>query len=159
MWCRRASGWSIRRIKLTMKNHISLSVNLYWIKIWSDLEIKGGNWSYSVKYSKSQPLRVNSKAKSNVATLIKSKRNGVTIINIVQAQVEELYFIFNLECRHAALSRGILHRLPIKSQCSTYPKNSSGMSETQWPYTLHLSLNPEKTVCSSFQIPDVLFDM
>jgi hypothetical protein len=26
------------------------------------------------------------------------------------------------------------------------------MSETQWPYTLHLSLNPEKIVCSGFQI-------
>jgi hypothetical protein len=31
-----------------------------------------------------------------VATLIKSK-NEVAIINIVQAQVEKLYFIFNLE--------------------------------------------------------------
>jgi hypothetical protein len=52
-----------------------------------------------VKYSKSQPLRVNTKARSSVATLIKPKTNEVERINIVQAQVEELYFIFNLEYR------------------------------------------------------------
>jgi hypothetical protein len=52
-----------------------------------------------VKYSKSQPLRVNAEAWSNVATLIKSKGDEVTTINIVQAQVKELYFIFNLEYR------------------------------------------------------------
>jgi hypothetical protein len=52
-----------------------------------------------VKYSKSQALRVNAKARSSVSTLMKSMRNKVTRINIVQAQVEELYFIFNLEYR------------------------------------------------------------
>jgi hypothetical protein len=52
-----------------------------------------------VKYSKSQPLGVNIKARSSVTTLMKSKRNEVAIINIVQAQVEEVYFIFNLEYR------------------------------------------------------------
>jgi hypothetical protein len=80
-----------------MKNHISLSINLYWIKIWSDLEIKSENWLYGVKYSKSQLLRVNTEVRSSVATLMKSMRNEVTRINIVQSQVEELYFIFNLE--------------------------------------------------------------
>jgi hypothetical protein len=50
-----------------------------------------------VKFSKSQPRRVNAKARSNVATLIKSKRNKVARINMVQAQVEEVIFIFNLE--------------------------------------------------------------
>jgi hypothetical protein len=49
----------------------------------------------------------------------------------VQAQVEEIYFIFNLECRHATLSRGMHNGLPIKSQCSTLPKNPNEMSETQ----------------------------
>jgi hypothetical protein len=34
----------------------------------------------------------------------------------------------------------------------TEPKNSSEMSEIQWPHTLHLSQNPEKAVCSGFQI-------
>jgi hypothetical protein len=53
---------------------------------------------------------------------MKSKSNEVAAINIVQAQVEEMYFMFNLECRHAALSRGIQHGLPTKSQCSTKPK-------------------------------------
>jgi hypothetical protein len=52
-----------------------------------------------VKYSKSQPLIVNVEARSNVAALRKSKRNEVARIIIVQAQVEEMYFIFNLEYR------------------------------------------------------------
>jgi hypothetical protein len=37
---------------------------------------------------------------------------------MVQAQVKEMYFIFYLEYRNAALSRGISHGLSIKSQCS-----------------------------------------
>jgi hypothetical protein len=69
-----------------------------------------------VKYSKSQRLRVNAEVRSNVATLMKSKINKMARINIVQAQVEEMYFIFNLECRHAALSGGLSHRLPTKCQ-------------------------------------------
>jgi hypothetical protein len=97
MWWRRVSGCSIQGIKLTMKNHISLSVNLYWIKKWSDMNIKSEYWSYDVEYSKSQPLKSHAKARSNVATLIKSKRNEVTRFIIVQAQVEEIIFIFNLE--------------------------------------------------------------
>jgi hypothetical protein len=58
------------------------------------------------------------RARSNVAALIKSKINEVARINIVQAQVEEMYFMFYLEFRNAALSRGISHGLPTKSQCS-----------------------------------------
>jgi hypothetical protein len=50
-----------------------------------------------VKYYKSQPLRVNDEARSSVTTLMKSMRNEVARINIVQAQVKELYSIFNLE--------------------------------------------------------------
>jgi hypothetical protein len=66
----------------------------------------------------SQPLRVIAKVRLSVATLMKSKRDVVATINIVQAQVEKLWFIFDLECRHAALSRGMPYGLPIKSQCS-----------------------------------------
>jgi hypothetical protein len=33
----------------------------------------------------------------------------------VQAQVEEMYFIFNLEYRYVALSRRMLRRLSTKS--------------------------------------------
>jgi hypothetical protein len=51
------------------------------------------------KYSKSQPPRVNVKARSSVATPMKSKRNEVAIIHFVQAQVEEMYFVFNIEYR------------------------------------------------------------
>jgi hypothetical protein len=62
----------------------------------------------------------------------------------VQAQVEEIYFIFNLEYRYAALSRGMLRRLSTKSHAQQKPKYPSEMSEIQWPHTLHISLNQEK---------------
>jgi hypothetical protein len=72
-----------------------------------------------LEYSKSQPLRANAEARLNVATFIKSKRNEVTTINLVQAQDEEMYFIINLEYRYVALSREIPYGLPKKSQCLT----------------------------------------
>jgi hypothetical protein len=62
----------------------------------------------------------------------------------VQAQVEEMYFIFNLEYRYVALSRGMLHRLSIKSHAQQKPKYPSEISETQWPHTLDISLNQGK---------------
>jgi hypothetical protein len=62
----------------------------------------------------------------------------------VQAQVEEMYFIFNLEYRYAALLRGMLHTLSTKSHAQQKPKYPSEMSETQWPHTLHISLNQKK---------------
>jgi hypothetical protein len=48
---------------------------------------------------KSQPRRINAKARSNVTTIMKSKRNKVARINLVQAQVEKVVFLFNLEYR------------------------------------------------------------
>jgi hypothetical protein len=62
----------------------------------------------------------------------------------VQAQVEKMYFIFNLEYRYAALSRLMLHRLSTKSHAQQKPNYPSEMSETQWPHTLHISLNQVK---------------
>jgi hypothetical protein len=62
----------------------------------------------------------------------------------VQAQGEEMYFIFNLEHRYAALSGEMLHRLSTKSHAQQKPKYPSEMSETQWPHTLHISLNQKK---------------
>jgi hypothetical protein len=104
------------------------------------------NWKLTIRFEVIQvtTLRVSAKARSHVAIFMKSKRNEVTTINIVQTQVEKMYFICNIKCRHAALSRGIPHGLPTKSQCSTNPKNPSEMSETQWSYTLHISLNQGK---------------
>jgi hypothetical protein len=55
-----------------------------------------------------------------------------------------MYFIFNLKYRYAALSKGMLHRLSTKSHTQQNPKYPSEMSETQWPHTLHISLNQEK---------------
>jgi hypothetical protein len=49
-----------------------------------------------VKYFKSQPLRVNAEVRLSVTTLMKLKRDVVTTINIMQSQVEELSFIFDL---------------------------------------------------------------
>jgi hypothetical protein len=71
-----------------------------------------------VKYSKSQPLRANAGTRSSVVTLIKSKKGVVTRINFMQAQVEEKYFIFNLEYKNVALSREIAYGLSIKYQYS-----------------------------------------
>jgi hypothetical protein len=62
----------------------------------------------------------------------------------VQAQIEEIYFIFNLEYMYAALSRWKLHRLSTKSHTQQKPKYPSEMSETQWSHTQHISLNQEK---------------
>jgi hypothetical protein len=100
---------------------------------------------------------------------MKSKRNEVVTIHFVQAQVEEMYFIFNLEYRCVALSRGIPHGLPTKSQCSTKSRNPSEMSEAQWSHTLRISLKLENrmvrfpkpdcpilAVMASFQISDIL---
>jgi hypothetical protein len=63
----------------------------------------------------------------------------------VQVQVEEMYFIFNLEYRYVALSRGMQHRLSTKSHAQQKPNYPSEMSETQWPHTLHISLNQVKS--------------
>jgi hypothetical protein len=62
----------------------------------------------------------------------------------VQTQVEEMYFIFNLEYRYAALSREMLHRLSKNTHAQQKTKYPCEMSETQWPHTLHISLNQEK---------------
>jgi hypothetical protein len=59
-----------------------------------------------MKYSKSQPRRVNAKARSNVTNLMKLKRNKVVRINMVQAQVEEVVFIFTLEYRSSLYQEG-----------------------------------------------------
>jgi hypothetical protein len=56
----------------------------------------------------------------------------------VQAQIEEMYFIFNLEYRYAALSRGMLRRLSIKFHAQQKRKYPSEMSETQGPHTFHI---------------------
>jgi hypothetical protein len=50
---------------------------------------------------------------------LSQKGNEVVTINLVLAQVELKYFIYNLEYRNAALLRGTPHELPTKSQCST----------------------------------------
>jgi hypothetical protein len=63
-----------------------------------------------LKSTKSQALGDDAKAKAHMGTLMKSKRNEVETIIIMQAQVEEMYY-FNLEFRYVALSRGMLHGL------------------------------------------------
>jgi hypothetical protein len=55
-----------------------------------------------------------------------------------------MYFIFKLEYRYVTLSRGMLHRLSTKSHAQQKSKYPSEMSETQWPHTLHISLNQKK---------------
>jgi hypothetical protein len=76
-------------------------------------------WKLIIRCEVLQVTTFNAEARPNVATLMKWKRNEVVRINFMQTQVEEKYFIFNLEYRNAALSRGIAHGLPRKSQYST----------------------------------------
>jgi hypothetical protein len=102
----------------TMKNHISLGVNLYWIKIWSDMKIKCRNWLYGEKYSKSQPLKSQCQSKIKYGNPHKVKRNEVARINLVQAQVEEKYFIFNVEYRLPLYQEGY-HMDFQQTQCLT----------------------------------------
>jgi hypothetical protein len=46
-----------------------------------------------LKSTKSQALGDDAKAKAHMGTLMKSKRNEVVIVIIMQAQVEEMYFL------------------------------------------------------------------
>jgi hypothetical protein len=69
----------------------------------------------------------------------------------VQAQVEEMYFIFNLEYRYAALLREMLYRLSAKSHAQQNHSYPSEMSKTRWPHTLHISLKQEKLNGPDFQ--------
>jgi hypothetical protein len=88
-----------------------MSIESRYEVIWrSNVEI-----GYSIKYSKSQPLKIQCQSKISCGNPHKVKRNKVTRFNIVQAQVEEKYFIFNLEYMNVVLSRGISHGLPTKS--------------------------------------------
>jgi hypothetical protein len=70
-----------------------------------------------------------------VATLIKLKRNEVARINIVQAQVEEMFFIFNLEYVLPFYQEGyhIDYQQSLNAQHSL--KTPSDMNETQCPHT------------------------
>jgi hypothetical protein len=46
-----------------------------------------------LKSTKSQALGDDAKAKAHMGTLMKSKRNEVVTVIIMQAQVEEMYFL------------------------------------------------------------------
>jgi hypothetical protein len=62
---------------------------------------------------------------------MKSKRDEVPTIILCKAQVEKMYFTFNLEYKYVALSRGMLHRLSSNSHAQQKPNYPSKMSETQ----------------------------
>jgi hypothetical protein len=50
-----------------------------------------------VKYSKSQPLKSQFQSKIKCGNTHKIKKNEVAMINMMQSQVEEVVYIFNLE--------------------------------------------------------------
>jgi hypothetical protein len=75
---------------------------------------------------------------------MKSKRDEVATINIVQVQFKELYFIFNLEYRLPLYQEGYHMNCQQSLNAQYNLKISSEMSETQWPHTLHISLNQKK---------------
>jgi hypothetical protein len=63
--------------------------------------------------------------------------------SILMQAVEGIDFIFNLEYNCRSIKRDTTW-IANKVSMLTYPKNSSEISETQWPHTLHISLNQEK---------------
>jgi hypothetical protein len=97
-----------------------------------------------LKYPRSQPPKSQYQNKIKCDNPHEVKKTESDNNYLVQAQVEEMYFIFNLEYRYAALSREMLHRLSTKSHAQQKPKYLSVMSETQWSHTLHISLNQKK---------------
>jgi hypothetical protein len=119
---------------------VSIFIESRYKVIWrSKVEIDHTVWSIPSH----NLLRVNAKIRSSVETLMKSKRWSDNN-HLMKAQVEEIYFIFNLEYRYAVLSRGMLHRLSTKSHAPEKTNYPSEMSETQWLHTLHISMNQEK---------------
>jgi hypothetical protein len=109
------------------------------------LKIKSENWSYGLNYPKSQPPKSQCQNKIKCGNPHKVKKRWSGNNHLVQAQIEEMYFIFNLDYRYVALSREMLHRLSTKSHTQQKPKYPSEMSETQWSHTLHISLNQGKS--------------
>jgi hypothetical protein len=93
-----------------------------------------------VKYSKSEPPRVKAKARSSVAILMKLKRDEVATINIVQAQVEEIYFIFNLEYSlplyqqgyHIGYQQSLNAQHSLKTQVRGEKHNGHTHSASHW---------------------------
>jgi hypothetical protein len=148
---------------------VSIFIESRYKVIWrSKVEIDHTIWSISSH----NLLRVNAKNKIKCGNPHEVKKRWSGNNHLVQAQVEKMYFIFNLEYRYAALSRGMLHRLSTKSHAEQKSKYPSEMSEIQWPHALHISLKQWKpdgpisqirgsgldkwAPTASFQIPDVL---
>jgi hypothetical protein len=105
------------RICHCRRNALSILTNVLFIGEFlakSNTKLSFPDNTYS-EMSRSKFWLIN---KDLVATLIKSKRNEVARINMVQAQGEEMYFMVYLEYRNVTLSTGISHGLPAKSQCS-----------------------------------------
>jgi hypothetical protein len=148
---------------------VSIFIESRYKVIWRlKVEIDYTVWSISCH----NLLRDNAKNKIKCGNTDEVKKRWSGNNHLVQAQVKEIYFIFNLEYRYAVISRGMLHRLSIKCHAQQKPKYSSDMSETQRLHTLHISLNQKKpsgpvsqtrgsslgrwAPMASFQILDVL---
>jgi hypothetical protein len=144
MWWRRTSGCLNLRYQASHKeSHISKCQSLFNqdIKWFGDQKWK---LIIRLKYSKSQPPKSQWQNKIKCDNPHEVKKRWNSNNHLVQAQVEEIYFIFNLEYKYATLSRGMLYRLSTKSHAQQKAKYPSEMSETQWLHTLHIALNQEK---------------
>jgi hypothetical protein len=98
-----------------MKNHISLSVNLYWIKTWSDLRSNVENYLYDVKNFKSQLWRVNVKARWSVASQKEIKWQDSILCKL---KLKKLFIYFSLEYMVPLYQEGYHIDWQKKSQCS-----------------------------------------
>jgi hypothetical protein len=100
---------------------------------------------------------------------MKSKRDEVAIINIVKAQVEELYFIFNLEYRlplyqeeyYIDCQQSLNKQRSLKTQVRWEKHNghthtTSHWTLENWMFWFAKPEHPVWAVIAIFQIPDVL---
>jgi hypothetical protein len=144
MWWRMASGClNLRYQARHEESHISKCQSLLNQDI-SDLKIKSRNWSYGLKYPNSQPPKSHCQNMNKCCKPHEDEKRWSGNNHLVQAQVEQMYFLFNLEYRYAGLSRGMLRILSTKSHAQQKPNYPSEICETQWPHTPHLT-KPGKT--------------
>jgi hypothetical protein len=172
MWWRRASECLNLRYQASHEeSHISKCQSLLNQDkvIWrSKVKIDYMVWSIPSH----NLLRVNAQTRSSVATLMKSKRDEVVTITLCKLKLEKciLYLILSIGMPlHQERYYIDCQQNLMLNQKTNYP---SERRETQWPHTLHISLNQEKpdgpvsqtggsslgrwAPTASSQIPDVL---
>jgi hypothetical protein len=75
---------------------------------------------------------------------MKSKRNEVATITLCKLKLKKYILYLTLSIDMSLYQEGCYIDCQQSLMLNKKPKYSSEMSETQWPHTLHISLNQEK---------------